>query len=197
MSARLAFATVETPIGPMLLAGTDAGIAALTRDTSLGTFLAALRRRFPDAEPVADAPALRRPSAWLRAYLSGRRADLPVVDLRGLAAWDARVYQAVRTIPYGETATYGEVALAIGSAGAARAVGGSLSRCPLYPAVPCHRVVLAGDGVSGWGGGDVTVKRRLLDLERAGSSPIRMRDARPAPVHCPRSPIGEAPRGSS
>ena len=197
MSAQLAFATVETPIGPMLLAVTDAGIAALSGGTRLGTFLAALHRRFPDAQPVADAPALRRPSAWLRDYLNGRRADLPVVDLRGLTAWDAGVYQAVRAIPYGETATYGEVARAIGSDGAARAVGGSLSRCPLFPAVPCHRVVLAGDGFSGWGGGDITVKRRLLDLERSGRSPISGTKADSHPYPAAEPPIRGTPRGRS
>jgi O-6-methylguanine DNA methyltransferase len=78
------------------------------------------------------------------------------------------VYAAVRAIPYGETATYGEVARAAWSPGGARAVGGSLSRCPLFPAVPCQRVVLAGDGFSGWGGGDIHVKRRLLDMEAEG-----------------------------
>lgn len=195
MSARLAFATVETPIGPMLLAGTDAGIAALSPGARLGTFLADLQRRFPDAEPEADARPLHRHSAWLRAYLSGRRTMLADVDLQGMTAWDARVYQAVRAIPYGETATYGEVARAIGSAGSARAVGGSLSRCPLFPAVPCHRVVLAGDGVSGWGAGDITVKRRLLDLERSRRAPIRARDGHPHPYPAPEPSIRGTPRG--
>lgn len=166
MSGDLRFTNVETTLGPMLLAGTDTGIAALTRGEETGAFLAALRRRFPDAEPMADDARLRRDSGWLRDYLRGRRADLPPVDLTGVRAWDARVFAAIRDVSYGETATYGEIALAIGSPGAARAVGGSLSRCPLFPAVPCHRVVLAGDGFSGWSGGDIHIKRRLLALER-------------------------------
>jgi methylated-DNA-[protein]-cysteine S-methyltransferase len=90
---------------------------------------------------------------------------MPGLDTTGLSAFDARVYEAVRTIPAGETVTYGEVAALIGSPGAARAVGGAMARCPFFPAVPCHRVVRAADGWSGWGG-DVALKRRLLDAER-------------------------------
>ena len=71
-------------------------------------------------------------------------------------------------MPPGETVTYGEVAAMIGSPGAARAVGGAMSRCPLFPAVPCHRVVRAADGWSGWGS-DPALKRRLLAAERATS----------------------------
>jgi methylated-DNA-[protein]-cysteine S-methyltransferase len=88
--------------------------------------------------------------------------------VRGLSSFDARAYEAVRGVPAGETLTYGEVAVLIGSAGAARAVGGAMSRCPLFPAVPCHRVVRAADGWSGWGS-DPAVKRRLLAAERATS----------------------------
>jgi methylated-DNA-[protein]-cysteine S-methyltransferase len=166
MSADLRFARVDTPLGPMLLATTPLGVAALSRDGVLAAFLAALQRRFPDSEPLPDARAVRPQSSRLRAYLAGIVRELPPVDLAGLARWDARVFLAVRAIPYGRTATYGEIAAMVGSPGAARAVGGALSRCPLFPAVPCHRVVMARDGVSGWGGGDIAVKRRLLDLER-------------------------------
>jgi len=166
MSGDLRFARVGTSLGPMLLAATPVGVAALSRDAGLAAFLAGLQRRFPASEPLPDAPGLRGQAAWLRAYVAGGRRELPSVDLAGLTAWDSRVYEAVRAIPYGGTATYGEVASAVGSPGAARAVGGSLSRCPLFPAVPCHRVVMAGDGFSGWGDGDIDVKRRLLDMER-------------------------------
>jgi methylated-DNA-[protein]-cysteine S-methyltransferase len=73
----------------------------------------------------------------------------------------------VRSVPAGSTITYGEVAILAGSPGAARAVGNAMARCPLFPAVPCHRVVRAADGWSGWGGDD-RLKRRLLDAERRG-----------------------------
>ena len=156
----LRFARVETSIGPMLVAETDAGIAAVGRETSLDAFLEPLRRRFPTFQPVpADLDV-----GWLTDAVDGGNAPLPAIDLRGLSPFDAHVYEAVRAAPRGETVTYGEVAALIGSPGAARAVGGAMARCPLFPAVPCHRVVRASDGWSGWGGDD-HLKRRLLNAE--------------------------------
>jgi O-6-methylguanine DNA methyltransferase len=160
----LRFARAETSLGPMSVAETDAGVAAVDRSDSLAAFLAPLRRRFPSLEPIpADLDV-----AWVDATFDG--GPLPAVDLRGLPDFDRRVYTAVRAVPAGETITYGEVARLIGSPGAARAVGGAMSRCPLFPAVPCHRVVRAADGWSGWGG-DVRVKRRLLAAEAARKGP--------------------------
>ncbi|MGH2418784.1 MAG: methylated-DNA--[protein]-cysteine S-methyltransferase [Candidatus Limnocylindria bacterium] len=158
----LRFARVESSLGPTWVAETDAGVAAVSRAPSLEGFLAPLRRRFPDLEPEpADVD-----TAWLEDPF-GPGQTMPMVDVRGLSGFDARVYETVRRIPPGETATYGEVAAMVGSPGAARAVGGAMSRCPLFPAVPCHRVVRASDGWSGWGGDD-RLKRRLLDDERKG-----------------------------
>jgi AraC family transcriptional regulator of adaptative response/methylated-DNA-[protein]-cysteine methyltransferase len=156
----LRFGRVATSIGPMLVAETDRGIAATSRSDGLGPFLDALRRRFPRADPApGDVDG-----GWLDDALSG--GPLPPIDLRGLSPFDRRVYEAVRAVPAGQTVTYCEVAALAGSPGAARAVGGAMSRCPLFPAVPCHRVVRASDGWSGWGG-DVRLKRRLLHGEAA------------------------------
>ncbi|CAN5238363.1 hypothetical protein BH23CHL9_BH23CHL9_06280 [soil metagenome] len=165
----LRFARAETSIGPMWVAETDFGVAAVDRSDSLESFLAPLRRRFAglDLAPAA------LDGGWLTDALRGGR--LPPVDLHGLTSFDGAVYEAVRAIPAGETLTYGEVARLIGSAGASRAVGGALARCPLFPAVPCHRVVRAADGWSGWGG-DIALKRRLLAAERA--SPVRRQGPR-------------------
>lgn len=153
-SNRLRYAQVESPFGPTWVAETDAGVAACTRADRPDAFFAELRSRFPGCEIEADGVD----ASWLFG------GWLPPIDVRGLSAFDARVYEAVRSVPPGETVTYGEVAAMIGSPGAARAVGGALSRCPLFPAVPCHRVVRASDGWSGWGG-DVRLKRRLLRAE--------------------------------
>jgi O-6-methylguanine DNA methyltransferase len=156
----LRFARFETALGPTWVVETDLGIAAVSRSEPFG----ALERRFPrsSVEP-ADLDG-----SWIDRALTG--GPLPPIDVRGLSPFDARAYEVVRGVPPGETVTYGEVAALIGSPGAARAVGGAMSRCPLFPAVPCHRVVRAADGWSGWGS-DPAVKRRLLAAERnAGAS---------------------------
>ena len=152
----LRFARVETSIGPMWVVETDAGVAAVSRSEPFGE----LRRRFPAASVEPGDVDM----AWIEGALSG--GPLPPVDLGGLTRFDARVYEVVREVPAGETVTYGEVAAMVGSPGAARAVGGAMSRCPLFPAVPCHRVVRASDGWSGWGS-DPRLKRRLLAAERS------------------------------
>lgn len=149
---------VESALGPLLVAESDRGVAAIGNADRLDAFVDRLRRRFDQAaiEP-ADVDG-----TWVALALAG--GPLPPVDLDGLSDFDRRVYEAVRAIPSGQTATYGEVAALVGAPLAARAVGGAMSRCPLFPTVPCHRVVRAADGWSGWGGDD-RLKRRLLRAE--------------------------------
>jgi O-6-methylguanine DNA methyltransferase len=161
----LRFAQLETALGPMLAAWTDLGLAAIHRGTDLPAFVSALGRRFRDLpmEPGAPPADLER---QLDEFLAGSRRSFDVtLDPTGVSPFDVRVYDAARAVPYGETATYGELAARVGAPGAARAVGGAMSRCPFSPIVPCHRIVRASDGFSGWGG-DLSVKRWLLDLER-------------------------------
>ena len=164
----IVFAQLETALGPMLAARSAFGVAALSTDLGLDAFLDPLRRRFGGPlEPDPD--ALATLGRELGEYLAGRRRWIGIaLDLTGLSAFDGKVYQAAREIPYGATATYGEVAIRIGHPGAARAVGNAMARCPFFPIVPCHRIVRAVDGFGGWGG-DPSVKRWLLDLEAATS----------------------------
>jgi O-6-methylguanine DNA methyltransferase len=159
----LRFARVETSLGRLWVVETDAGVAAVSHSEPFD----AIRRRFPagSLEP-ADLDG-----SWVDLALGG--GPLPPVDVRGLPAFDARVYQRVREIRFGQTLTYGDVAALIGSPGAARAVGNAMARCVLFPAVPCHRVVRASDGWSGWGA-DPAFKRRLLDTERRAAPAARI-----------------------
>ena len=152
------FARIETALGALWIAETDLGVAAVARDEPFDP----LQRRFPGS-PLEPADL---DGSWVDLALDG--GPLPPIDTRGLRSFDARAYSLIRDVPPGSTITYGEVAALIGSPGAARAVGGAMSRCPLFPAVPCHRVVRASDGWSGWGS-DPSLKRRLLDAERATS----------------------------
>jgi methylated-DNA-[protein]-cysteine S-methyltransferase len=164
MPERIAsFASLDTPIGRLWLSGADTGLLVIARADAPDMLLAALHRRrwaaLPDPAPLAG------PLAALKAYFDGSSGSLRLLlDLRELPPFDASVYRAAVEIPYGQTATYGELAAMAGSPRAARAVGGAMSRCPLFPVVPCHRVIHADGSITGWGP-ELWVKRWLLDLE--------------------------------
>jgi methylated-DNA-[protein]-cysteine S-methyltransferase len=101
-------------------------------------------------------------------YLACRRREFTVpLDLAGLPPFHAKVLAAARRIPYGRTATYGELATRTGSPRAARAVGQAMAHNPVPLVIPCHRVLAAGGRLGGYGGG-LDLKRRLLDLESRG-----------------------------
>ena len=100
----------------------------------------------------------------LEAYFAGELTDFHVeLDLRG-TEFQRRVWQALLTIPFGETRSYGEIAEQIGAPGAARAVGLANGHNPIAIVVPCHRVIGANGSLTGFGGG-LDRKRTLLELE--------------------------------
>lgn len=92
------------------------------------------------------------------------------VDTNGLSLFQQKVLSVCRRIPYGETCTYGKIAEQAGNPGAARAVGNVMARNRVPLVIPCHRVIAA-TGLGGYSGhSGITMKRRLLDLERVGST---------------------------
>ena len=103
----------------------------------------------------------------LAEYFAGRRRafELPL-DARG-TEFDRSVWEALGAVAYGDTVTYGQLARSIGHPGAARAVGAALGRNPLAIVVPCHRVVAAGGGLGGFGGG--LARKRLLLAGESGA----------------------------
>jgi methylated-DNA-[protein]-cysteine S-methyltransferase len=150
---------VTTPIGRLWPLATDAGVFAIVRSPEAAAPPGPL-----DFARAAD--AARRLQDWF----DGSTRDLDLeLDLRRSAPFDRTVYEAVRSIPYGETASYAEVALMAGHPGAARAVGSALARCEVAPVVPCHRVIHADGRIGGWGS-DLSSKRWLLERETAGPS---------------------------
>ena len=160
------FDSLDTPIGRLWLAGTDAGLLLIDRSDGPEPLLGELARRgyhgVPGSAPVAGA------AAWLEAYFAGTHPNPPpVVVTTGLPRFDGAVYRAAMEIPYGETVSYGELAAMAGSPRAARAVGGAMARCPLFPVVPCHRVIHADGSIHGWGR-ELWVKRWLLQHEGWG-----------------------------
>jgi O-6-methylguanine DNA methyltransferase len=99
-------------------------------------------------------------------YLEGKRREFDIaLSLRG-SDFQMRVWAAMREIPWGKTLTYKEIAALSGNAKASRAAGGAIHRNPVVIIIPCHRVIGADGGLTGFGGG-LDVKRRLLELEGA------------------------------
>jgi methylated-DNA-[protein]-cysteine S-methyltransferase len=158
------FAGFDSPIGRFWLAGGTSGLLFVTRSETPEPLLAEAARRGLAAIP--DPAQLSEPLEWLRAYFAAERPpSVPAIDWRAVPGFDAAVYRAAIEIPYGATASYGDLAAAAGSPRAARAVGGAMARCPLFPVVPCHRVIHADGSIGGWGP-DLWVKRWLLRHEQ-------------------------------
>ena len=129
-----------------------------------------LFRLYPDARELPPPLNVETAIDNIAALLRGEGADLSGVtlDLSGIPAFNARVYAFARTIPRGETRTYGEVAACIRASGAVRSVAQAIARNPFVIIVPCHRVLEAGgyaDKISP-NGGSIS-KRRLLSIEGA------------------------------
>ena len=121
--------------------------------------------RLPEGPPDPSNPFLREAAQQLRSYFAGelREFDLPL-DLRG-TDFQLRVWRKLQEIPYGETRSYGDIARAIRSAKAVRAVGAANGANPISIVVPCHRVIGSNGKLTGYGGG-LPLKKRLLEMER-------------------------------
>jgi AraC family transcriptional regulator of adaptative response/methylated-DNA-[protein]-cysteine methyltransferase len=163
---RIGYTVAKSPIGALLVAATERGVCSVKIGGDDASLRAALRSEFPAAQVRRDEAALGR---WVRAivrHLSGEdtRLDVPV-DVRA-TAFQWRVWEALRAIPYGETRSYQEIARIVGTPKAARAVGRACATNPVAIIIPCHRVV-RGDGSLGGYAYGLGVKRKLIDTERA------------------------------
>jgi len=157
----ICYRTIDSPIGLLTLAGR-------------GHVLTNLRMVDQTHEPnrvgwVLDDGAFPDAVDQLRGYFAGERSDFDLELSMSGTEFQRRVWQALTTIPYGETRSYGEIAEQIGAAGAARAVGLANGRNPIAIIVPCHRVIGANGDLAGYGGG-VERKRALLALEKERKS---------------------------
>lgn len=169
------FHIFETALGRCVIAWTDVAIvAAALPDRDDRRLVAAVRSRAPGAEPAAPSSLALEAMERVAGLLAGRSddlADIPL-DLTGVSAFEAAVYALTRAIPPGQTRTYGAIAGDLGDPGAARAVGTALGRNPFPPIVPCHRVLAARGGAGGFSApGGLDTKRRLLEIERARTTP--------------------------
>jgi O-6-methylguanine DNA methyltransferase len=164
----------DTPIGSCRVASTAAGLAYVELPHSDGRGLDGWLRRCAPGADVRDAFAPNRPAiSQLLEYLEGKRTAFDLaLDLRG-TPFQKRVWAALLQIPYGETRSYQEIARAVGSPRAVRAVGAANGANPASLVVPCHRVI-ASDGTLGGYGGGLELKARLLAMERSRPAADRL-----------------------
>jgi methylated-DNA-[protein]-cysteine S-methyltransferase len=157
MSDQTSFTTLASPVGALTLVAEG--------DDLVGLFFAeGPIAPTANATWVQDDRRLRPAVMQLEEYFAGKRTrfELPLAP-RG-TAFQKAVWNQLLRIPFGETATYGEIARAVGKPSAYRAVGGANHHNPLSIVIPCHRVIGADGSMTGYGG-HVSNKRRLLDLE--------------------------------
>lgn len=164
-----AYTYVDSPLGPLLLTG--------RRGALTGLYLAGHDRcRRPDPSWVEDAAPFVEVIRQLDQYFAGTRTTFDVdLDLVG-TPFQVEVWNALLEIPYGETASYGELARRIGRPAAVRAVGAANGRNPVSIIVPCHRVIGSNGKLVGYGWGTST-KAQLLDLEQPSLLPRWTREA--------------------
>jgi methylated-DNA-[protein]-cysteine S-methyltransferase len=163
----VAYRTLATPVGELLLAGTERGLVRVAypaqgHDAALASLSRTVSPRILHAPGRLDLA-----SRQLEEYFAGRRTDFELpLDLRLAAGFRRTVLAHLPTIPYGRTESYAQVAAAAGNPKAVRAAGTACARNPLPVVVPCHRVVRS-DGTFGGYAGGPDAKRALLALESA------------------------------
>ena len=147
----MTFCTIATPIGPLRICEENGAICAIDFTK--------------DAICPPETPLLMEAARQLNAYFAGTLTDFDLPLRMEGTAFRLRCWEALRTIPYGETISYGEQARRIGNPMAVRAVGGANHHNPISIVVPCHRVIGADGSLTGYGGG-IEVKRWLLAHEQ-------------------------------
>jgi len=148
----------SSPIGALLLAGDESGLVFIGFPEGKG-------RIEPESDWIQDDSPFRTATKQLAEYFTGSRAvfDLPLHPHGTRFQLD--VLSALRSIPYGETRSYADIARQIGRPKAVRAVGAANGRNPLPIVIPCHRVIGADGSLTGFGGG-IRAKQFLLELEQ-------------------------------
>jgi AraC family transcriptional regulator, regulatory protein of adaptative response / methylated-DNA-[protein]-cysteine methyltransferase len=160
------FAIADTSLGFVLVAATDKGVCEIAFSDDRAALSEQLATDFAQAERIEDAKRMEPFVAQIRAYLHGTRErfDLPL-DI-GATAFQRRVWDALRSIPYGETRSYSDIAASLGEPKAVRAVANACGRNPVALAIPCHRVIGKDGAIAGYRWG-LHRKEALLETERA------------------------------
>jgi methylated-DNA-[protein]-cysteine S-methyltransferase len=151
------FTSFESPVGSLRLAGDGKSLRQVS-------FASSKRSAPPRSDWKQNRAAFTEVIRQLQAYFRGELKEFDVPLVMEGTDFQLRVWNTLRTIPYGETITYAQLAARIGNPKAVRAVGLANGSNPIPIIVPCHRVIGSDGSLTGFGGG-LTTKRKLLDLE--------------------------------
>jgi methylated-DNA-[protein]-cysteine S-methyltransferase len=177
---RHVYKVVESPVGMLTLVATDDGLAAILWANDRPG-----RVRLPIESEDHRHPVLIETARQLEEYFAGQRTAFTVpLDFSG-TDFQRQVWNALRTIPFGETRSYAQIARQIGNPTAMRAVGAANGRNPVSIIVPCHRVIGSLGQLTGFAGG-LDVKAQLLALESGNNEPFALGNERqrlPRPAH--------------
>jgi len=181
----MAYTYMSSPVGRLTLVATDNGLAAILWENDRPG-----RVRLNVAAEMKDHPVLLETERQLEEYFAGRRKEFALTLDPSGTAFQRQVWNALLTIPFGETRSYSQIARQIGNPTAVRAVGAANGRNPVSIIVPCHRVVGSTGALTGFAGG-LDVKAYLLALESglpSLSRPTTDRDS-----YCAGSILNNAP----
>ncbi|MCL4395306.1 MAG: methylated-DNA--[protein]-cysteine S-methyltransferase [Chloroflexi bacterium] len=166
----LTLGILEIDWGWLGIAHSERGLCGLTLPMPTAEeAMLAIAAEFPTGLPQGMAERCELTAQLQRFFVGEPVAFSVTLDLPERPPFWRRVWAVVAEIPYGATMSYGEVAIEVGAPRAARAVGGAMANNPVPIIIPCHRVVGSGGKLTGFGGG-LEMKRRLIEMERRGTS---------------------------
>ena len=156
----------NTPLGRVYLALSDRGLCRVSTDSvSIEEFAEKIEEIYPAMKVVFDNNLISEAKEKLEEYFSHRREKIDIpLDLSFMTLFEQKVLESCSQIDFGETVSYGELALRAGSPKASRAVGNVMKKNPIPIVIPCHRVIAASGKIGGYTGG-LHKKRTLLALE--------------------------------
>ncbi len=165
----IAFTTFRSTLGAVLVAATARGVCAVSLGARAGELVAALRAEFSAAKVRRDNDGLRGYALAIARYLAGNNTNIALpLDIRA-TAFQRKVWKLLRTIPYGETRTYGDIARRAGQPSAVRAVARAIATNPVALLIPCHRAIRKSGELAGYRWG-IERKAALLAQEKRRTS---------------------------